>query len=140
MKLFEYIQYSIIGVCVSFTVELIAFVILPDNMVPTLTDTVMLQTFVICVCGSFMALLPACFVSVWSLKGFALSYCLLMLTIFGIGHYVFQLIPIEWESAVGIIGCSFMIYAVCFFTMYKKEQLDAEEINKHLAKTHKNRK
>ncbi len=129
-------RQCLIGTCISFSVELLAFSLLPDPLVPALNRTTILQTFVICVCCSIGALTPFAWIE-HMIKAYLLSAIQLLSVLFGMGMFVFDLIPFDWGVAVTIIICCIVIYALCSLSFARKDEQDADLINQHLQKRRK---
>jgi len=135
----DYLRACLITTCISFTVEMLAFVILPDPMVPELTKTTIFQTFAICICASFFGVYP--FTKIENIVfSFVVSAMVLLSVILGLGSFIFHLIPFEWEVIGSIIGCLLVIYILSYFATSYKNAQDAKEINEFLQKLHKGEK
>lgn len=127
----DFLRQCLIGTCISFTVELLAFCLLPDPLVPLLNRTTILQTFVICVCCSFAALIPFVWIE-HMIKALVLSAVQLLCVLFGIGIFIFDLIPFDWGVMITIVLCCIVIYVLCSLSFARKDEQDADLINRRL--------
>lgn len=131
-KQIEFIKQWIIITCCSFTVEILSFILLGEDYVPALEASSLQQTFIICVCASFFAILVIYhdFQHAW------LNSCAPLLavytTVFLMGTVMFGLIPIDLGVYTVIFILGVIIYLICSFLFYRKNQSDADFINQQL--------
>lgn len=136
MTITNFLKRLITVISSSFTTIMLAFAILPETLVPTLQSTVILQTFIICVCASTISNIVSFidFKQEWtSVITCFLSVCIV---VFGIGIGIFQIIPQTWEIITWIFISIIIIYSLCYFLLLTKNQSDADKINEMLKHTH----
>lgn len=129
----EWIRNWMIGTFISFGVEMLAFVLLPQELAPDLNQITVLQTFVICMVCAMAAILPFS-VMEHRLHAFLVSALLLLGSLFGVGVILFELIPFEGSVLLSVAFCCILIYSLCYLILLRKDEQDAKAINQRLLK------
>lgn len=118
--------------CCSYTMMILFFIFSGEDIAPHLNRTTLWQTFIICLSCTLSVLL----ITKLELKRQWMlhisTYVMLIICIFGIGSYVFGLIPFDPMIFLAILFFTFCIYIVCWFCFFTKNKNDAKYINQQL--------
>ncbi len=129
----ELIRMVFNATCTSFTFEVLSFVLLPAKLAPDLNQTSIIQTFIICFCCAFGAVYPFS-VCQERIKTYIISYISMVVILFGLGIFVFGLIPCEMAVIVTILLCGIGVYGLCLFGAIQKDEEVANQVNRQLQK------
>lgn len=128
----KFINNVIIITCLSFTIMMLYFTLLPAFFVPDLTQRVILQTLSICfVTGIATAILQKINIQ-HVMISLGVSYLTIWIIVFGMGTLLYQILPFDVPIIIAVSLTIFFIFATCILTFYRKNQVDADKINELL--------
>ena len=125
-------KHIVLATCCAFTVEVMSFVILPEALAPRITIPVLSQTFILSFLGASTVVILSSidFKSIWTF--YLVSYLSLASVVFGVGSFVFDLIPLKIPVYLSVLVTFICIYVVNYFVMCDRNRNDAEIINRYL--------
>lgn len=132
MNIKKMMQSIVISTCCAFTIEVLSFLILPSDLIPIINEDTIAKTLILSFLGASAVILTMCihFKSIWTF--YLVSFCFLTSTIFGVGSFILNLIPLEQNVWISVFCTLIFVYCIAYFVMYDKNKNDAELINRHL--------